>query len=889
MAITGPFPLPSRVFDLDTLNTSLSAATFEADRSEAAAVAAEAAAATAATDAAAGADALIATRMAEIDTSVTEASNSATDAQTAASLASTYADAAETFASGAAVTAGFYDTIALGRAAVADGATFGVVAGGSDGLARATTYRRDSSTTQTLITDIVSGADVTRLTYDQFAPNYIYADADPLVIPGETQIGSQTGADFGGVPRALGKIFAVHVVDLNGRDPGTTFWRHRIQFQIDSTGGYAPFNFVLYRAAGGLHVYKCEVDASTFGAIRRLDYQVGTNAGDAIVRQAIYISEDGLPNIAHLLIDKGDRDTRSALWQEMAKSAHRSAQNLLTATDGASGTAATVLSTPHTDDLSAISAIMRLSVVGGEYPEVSANGGAAGTVNLKVELFNGPSLMASLRPVRLGDSDLWFIDNAAVAGLAHTSIVIKCELPTGATSYQLHGVIVVDGGFPWPEAVAGSGGDGLTEAEVETIAATKAAEAVAGIARPVPTDALAALSVLRDRPGAVIFAGDSNTEHQGSGYRRGFEAALADRFGVIAAGQDYLSGFENSVMTGAPAELADLGTWRGYKYLPDGSAASANSYSGFLTRMDDAASSRRIDTSSSLRLHFAYGTFPTGAGSFKPAARQDGGAYAIYGSSPVINTNTGSYGLATGYFDLPASESRVGGVNWRWNHFGVAGITGPFIGYWSYVEDLDKQTGVIFGVDYAGSGQSTYDLAATLASRVDEKRAREYDLYRQLQISRGFDPLVIIFICMGLNDRNETATSLGPLASTDGDGAPAFKDNTYAVIQNIKTLWASQGWDTNELRFVVMPSHPTGTPDDAELVAYRAAAKELEVMPHVRAVDMTAYPMLISFEEINGAPEPPLTSGGGYYNGEREHIAYPWNRTIIERLLDRLT
>lgn len=45
----------------------------------------------------------------------------------------------------------FYNTIALGRAAVANGDSFGVIAGGSDGLTRATIYRRDSASTQTVI------------------------------------------------------------------------------------------------------------------------------------------------------------------------------------------------------------------------------------------------------------------------------------------------------------------------------------------------------------------------------------------------------------------------------------------------------------------------------------------------------------------------------------------------------------------------------------------------------------------------------------------------------------------------------------------------------------------------------------------------------------------
>lgn len=69
-------------------------------------------------------------------------------------------DQVEVLASSGANAAAFYDTIAQGRAAVADGASFGVRAGGADGLTRPSVYRRDTSTSQTLIVQVSSGADI---------------------------------------------------------------------------------------------------------------------------------------------------------------------------------------------------------------------------------------------------------------------------------------------------------------------------------------------------------------------------------------------------------------------------------------------------------------------------------------------------------------------------------------------------------------------------------------------------------------------------------------------------------------------------------------------------------------------------------------------------------
>ncbi|MDQ7776273.1 MAG: hypothetical protein Q4615_10470 [Paracoccus aminovorans] len=68
--------------------------------------------------------------------------------------------AAEGYAAAAAQSAQFYDTIAMGRAAVADGQQFGVRAGGSDGLTRPTIYRRDSASAQTAMVTIVNPSEV---------------------------------------------------------------------------------------------------------------------------------------------------------------------------------------------------------------------------------------------------------------------------------------------------------------------------------------------------------------------------------------------------------------------------------------------------------------------------------------------------------------------------------------------------------------------------------------------------------------------------------------------------------------------------------------------------------------------------------------------------------
>ena len=132
----------------ETINARMAAATEARDTAVAAAAAADA-------------DALAT----EADRQqAVQAASDAAAAQVAAEAARLVAEqqrqAAEAAAVAASQSARFYDTIAAGRAAVADGEQFGVRAGGPDGLTRPTIYRRDSATTQTAMVTIVNPSEV---------------------------------------------------------------------------------------------------------------------------------------------------------------------------------------------------------------------------------------------------------------------------------------------------------------------------------------------------------------------------------------------------------------------------------------------------------------------------------------------------------------------------------------------------------------------------------------------------------------------------------------------------------------------------------------------------------------------------------------------------------
>jgi hypothetical protein len=152
-------------------------------------------------------------------------------------------------------------------------------------------------------------------------------------------------------------------------------------------------------------------------------------------------------------------------------------------------------------------------------------------------------------------------------------------------------------------------------------------------------------------------------------------------------------------------------------------------------------------------------------------------------------------------------------------------ITGPFAAAFARVENLDKSSGVSVHTLYANGGQSLWDMATTFSAYPDYQLTNLFSEYRRLQISDGYDPIVVFYINSGLNDQNETSTpSLGWRGSLSAASAEAYIDNLEAITKRISDIWQKNKWPIEELFFLFVPSHPTSSPDASALLSYRSAA-----------------------------------------------------------------
>jgi hypothetical protein len=343
--------------------------------------------------------------------------------------------------------------------------------------------------------------------------------------------------------------------------------------------------------------------------------------------------------------------------------------------------------------------------------------------------------------------------------------------------------------------------------------------------------------------GRVDFVGigDSNQIFGGLGWDHGFQYALSQTYsmyatGLIAFAENGFSGSaagylygragssSNGTLTfatsGAPSAQdvflnKGTGTLTPYNYAYAATGETANTYNSGLI----LSAGCPLDPSAALECDFYYGTFDTGSGAFNPAAR--------YGVSPftfiatqAVSTNTGVLGgMSKSTLAISADGARTA-VQFSYNRIGTNTVTAPV--FFTYLRA--RRPSVTAGFSYSTldfrGGQGARTMAVDLQQAADATLTHFFSI---LRADQGTTKTVCVVINSGLNDRNETLTSVGPAAVADADSPEAFVDNLQAIVERVEEIWSDNGWSRSELFFLFMPSHPVSDPDDTELSSYRTA------------------------------------------------------------------
>lgn len=341
--------------------------------------------------------------------------------------------------------------------------------------------------------------------------------------------------------------------------------------------------------------------------------------------------------------------------------------------------------------------------------------------------------------------------------------------------------------------------------------------------------------------------GDSNQLQGGYGWDHGLAYALTQYYSMYATGLvsanensgsgsgqgykwSYSSGADVGASTGAPADLAQYlpaASIQAYAYFDDAGSVSAT-FTGLKLDADCP-----VSVNDNLSFRFHYGTFPTGTSSITLQVRRADSPYTTLGTQ-AIDPVTGSYGMTSQDVDITAA-TRDYPIAAYWMQSGST-LEGPsFFTYQHAISD-DTTAGFALGTLIGTGGNSAYDAATTLETLGVVGIGHYFGILRARQ---GTNKHICIVINSGLNDRGETSTSAGQIASTDGDSSIAFLDNIERIMQLISNAWGANGWSRDELTFMIMVSHPIDDPDDAELTSYRRAVLALcDAYPNVCAVNL---------------------------------------------------
>lgn len=332
---------------------------------------------------------------------------------------------------------------------------------------------------------------------------------------------------------------------------------------------------------------------------------------------------------------------------------------------------------------------------------------------------------------------------------------------------------------------------------------------------------------------------DSNGGFSGEGWDEWLQAALSEQFpmygtGLVTVWENNGSGsgtgykYGRNMPTGtfttdSPAELsrhldASLNPHT-RAYLADGATLTESS-KGIALNADCP-----IDITGPLVATGWWGSFATGAGTFRLSARINESPFSVLASGVDVSTNTGVLGdMAAARLELAANAARTYPIGVNWGQASTATLTGPFFCTYLSVENTDRTTGFRFSKFRSFGGESVRAAASILEAADDDTLIHYFTAIRDGQRNQTRKAVVMV-VNHGLNGRSsdEVNASVGPGTHLPGNDRFAQVDNFQAIRDRVEAIWLAQGWDIREVRWLYFVSHPVPeASNDAIMQTYDA-------------------------------------------------------------------
>ncbi len=227
-----------------------------------------------------------------------------------------------------------------------------------------------------------------------------------------------------------------------------------------------------------------------------------------------------------------------------------------------------------------------------------------------------------------------------------------------------------------------------------------------------------------------------------------------------------------------------------------------------------------IPVTSPLRVWYRYGNLTSGSGQFQTAVRRQSAPFTQLAVGPVVNTGaSGANDLVTSTLSIPQDLTRNYPIDFRWGSNAFT-IQGPVYFLWIHVDATNITAGVQYSTMVSRGGEGLFEFIQCV--QASAPGVQEY-LRCACEAQTGA-PTALICVNSGFNDRNDAANnSLGPVGGLPSNTAAGYADNMRGIIIAIENAWAALGYARSDLYFLLQPSHPLSSPDDADLIGYRNA------------------------------------------------------------------
>ena len=434
------------------------------------------------------------------------------------------------------------------------------------------------------------------------------------------------------------------------------------------------------------------------------------------------------------------------------------------------------------------------------------------------------------------------------------------------------------------------------------------------------TSAIQCLDLMLSQRVAIISMGDSNQYRNGHGYHSALEKALIGQGRSMYAtpliapnvnngnGRDLGYGYDKALggfgaSSGAPAALDDYDI-SDVSQMDQAWVADGDNYAAHDKSVVIETGNLSIDISGQLTAEYHYGALDpanyTNTGEFYPQIKQKGGGSLAANDGATSVMDAGNAGTVQRYDITAAAADRSGwslGAVCPWgSNPTTASPPGPMFAL--YNRFIQPTTTVGFALDSLVSqgGVGVRSWANTLVNDIADT-GLDYWLGEQRRLSNNggsFEPRALVVINLSAHDRNESSASVGPQAVSDGDSAEAYEDNLTAIIRRIEDRWSANGWDPEEVSYLLVGHFPgfDGTNDrHPRMEHFHAVARAMangsvqsaisQARHRIGFVDPGAYTSMSELEAISGYE----TAGNSHlepagmdliYGRAVQHLLWEW-------------